>query len=90
MSVDGEFKGIATFVEQNYPNLTKKEFHLFLLMCAGVPNPIIKICMNYVNDVTASKNKKKLMKGKFGLDMSIDEFIQLYLQGQIDVQNNRI
>ena len=84
LSVDGEFQGIATFVEQNYPNLTEKEMHLFLLLCADFPNQIIKLCMNYAHDVTVSKNKKKLMKVKFGLDVKFEDFIQMYLQGELN------
>ena len=80
ISVDGEFHGIASFVEQEYPVLTVKDNHLFLLMCAGVSNQIIKLCMGYTNDVTASKNKKKLIAKKMGLDIKLDEFIERYLQ----------
>ncbi len=84
LSVDGEYQGIATFVEQNYPNLTEKEMHLFLLLCADFPNQIIKLCMNYAHDVTVSKNKKRLMKGQFGLDVKLEDFVQMYLQGELD------
>ena len=80
LSLDGEYEGIVTFVEKNYPNLSDKDLHLFMLACARFPNPIIKICMNLTSDVTVSKKKKKLMKEKIGLDMRIDDFIQLYLQ----------
>ena len=82
LSVDGEFQGIASFVEQNYPRVTKKDFHLFCLLCAKFPNRIIKFCMNYTNDVTVSKSKKKLMKERIGMDMKLEEFIDLYLQGK--------
>ena len=81
--VNGEYRGIATFVKQKYPDLTEKEMHLFLLICAGFPNPIIKLCMGYASDVTVSKNKKRLMKERFRLDMVIEEFIQLFLQGKL-------
>ena len=83
-SVDGEFQGIASFVEHHYPKVTKKDFHLFCLMCAGFPNRIIKLCMNYANDVTVSKNKKKLMKQKLGIDVKLDDFIELYLQDNLN------
>lgn len=83
LSVDGEFQGIASFVEQNYPDLSDKDMQLFLLMCADFPNQIIKICMNYSHNTTASKNKMKLMREKLGLDGKIDDFIQLYLQGKL-------
>ena len=83
LSVDGEFLGIATFVEQNYTDLSVKDMQLFLMMCADFPNQIIKICMNYSHNTTASKNKMKLMREKLGLDGKIDDFIQLYLQGKL-------
>ena len=82
-SVDGEFQGIATFVEKKYPNLSIDDMHLFLLACANVPNLYIKICMNYTSDVTASKNKKRLMINKIKLDVTIDEFVQMYLRGEL-------
>ena len=84
LSVDGEYHGIATFVEQNYPYLSEKEMQLFLLLCADFPNQIIKLCMNYAHDVTVSKNKKKLMKERIGLDVKFEDFLQMYLQGELD------
>ena len=82
-SVDGEFQGIATFVEKKYPNLSINDMHLFLLACANVPNLFIKICMNYTSDVTASKNKRRLMSNKIKLNVTIDEFVQMYLRGDL-------
>ena len=86
LSVDGEFEGIVSFVESNYPNLTEKDMQLFLLLCAGLPNQIIKMCMKYTDDTTVSKRKKKLMTEKFGLDVKLDKFIQMYLDGQLGKQ----
>ena len=83
LSVDGEFEGIVSFVESNYPNLSEKDMQLFLLLCAGFPNQIIKMCMKYTSDVSVSKNKKKLMQEKIGLDVKFDEFIQMYLNSQL-------
>ena len=83
ISVDGEFEGIASFIEREYSDLSENDMHLFLLSCANIPNPIIKICMKYRSDVTVSKNKKRLMKDKIKLDVKIDEFIQMYLRGDI-------
>ncbi|MBR5726894.1 MAG: hypothetical protein IKX56_09215, partial [Muribaculaceae bacterium] len=77
LSVDGEFNGIASFVEKNYPELTIKDQQLFMLMCAGLSNQIIRICMDYSSDVTVSNNKKRLVK-KMGLDMKFDEFVQSF------------
>ena len=85
ISVDGEFHGIASFVEQNYPDMSDKDMQLFMLMCAHFPNQIIKIIMNYTNDVTASRNKKRIMKDNFGLDTTkVDDFIQIYLHEKHD------
>ncbi len=85
VSVDGEFNGIAAFVEQNYPNFSEKEMHLFLLLCTDLPNQIIKLCMGYTSDVTVSKNKKKLIKERIGLDVTFEEFRRLYLNGKLDI-----
>ena len=82
-SVDGEFEGIVSFVERNYPEMTDKDMQLFLLLCADLPNQIIKMCMKYSSDVTVSKRKKKLVKERFGVDVKFDEFIQMYLKGQL-------
>ena len=82
--VEGEYRGIATFVEKNHPDMTEKEMHLFLLLCTDLPNSIIRLCMGYASDVTVSKNKKRLMKEKIGLEVKIEEFIQLYIQGKLD------
>ncbi len=83
VSVEGEYPGIMSFIEQQYPNLTEDDIKLFMLYCAHFPNKIIKICMNYTSDVTASKNKKKLLAEKIGMDVKFDDFIQLYLQGKL-------
>ena len=79
-SVDGEFNGIASYVQDKYPQLTIKDHHLFWLLCAGAPNPIIRLCMNYANDRTVSNNKKRLLNEKMGLEVKLDEFINAYLQ----------
>jgi hypothetical protein len=84
LSVDEEYQGIASYVERSFPNLTKRDQHLFLLMCAGFPNQIIKVCMNYTNDVTASKRKKNLLSAKMGLNIKLDEFIDMYLEGDLN------
>ena len=80
LSIDGEYCGLATFVKNNYSDLSQKDYHLFLLMCAGLSNTIIKLCMGYTNDVTVSKNKKKLLVDRMGLQMNIKDFIDLYIQ----------
>ena len=83
LAIDGEYEGIASFVEKKYPSLSIKELHLFWLLCAKLPNQIIKICMDYTNDVTVSNNKRRLMKEKIGLDLKFEEFIHLYLEGKL-------
>ena len=82
-SVDAEYNGIASFIEQKYPCLTQKELHLLWLSCARMPIQILKICMNYTNDVTVSKNKKRIVKEKIGLDIKLEDFINLYLRGEL-------
>ena len=83
-AVDLEFDGIATFVEKNYPQLTMSELHLFWLSCAKVPSQVIKICMKYSTAVTVSNNKKRLMRDKIGMDIRVDDFINMYLNGELE------
>jgi len=82
MSVDGEYMGIATFVEENFPQLTPGEHHLFWLLCARISPQIIKLCMNYSNAVTVSNYKRKLIRERMGLDMKFEEFIEHYLNSR--------
>jgi hypothetical protein len=83
-SVDGEFNGIATFVEHKYPSLTTKENHLFWLLCANISPQIIKLCMDYSSAITVSNYKRKLIKERIGMDVRFDEFIQMYLDGKLN------
>ena len=82
-SIDGEFNGIVSFVEKKYPKLSEKDLQLFMLICADFPNSIIKLCMSLTSDVTVSKYKKRLFSERIGIDVKIDDFIQLYLQGKL-------
>ena len=84
LSVDGEFQGIASYIENKYPSLSERDRHLFLLMCANLPNQIIKICMDYYSDATVSNNKRRLIQEKLKLNMKFEDFIKLYLQGNLD------
>ena len=84
MSVEGEYPGITSFVEKNYPSLTIRDQQLFLLLCAKVSPQIIKLCMNYSSSVTVSNNKRILIKEQMGLDMKFDQFLQLYLDGNFE------
>ncbi len=88
-AVDLEFDGIATFVEKNYPQLSIREQHLFCLICADVPSQIIKLCMNYTSAVTVSNNKKRLMRNKIGMDIRVDEFITMYLNGELEIDRQK-
>ncbi len=83
LSVDGEYKGIATFVEQRYPDLTSDDLKLFYLSCAGISPQIIKLCMNYTSAVTVSNYKRRLVKEKLGLDIKFEEFIEKYMNGDL-------
>ena len=83
LSVDSEFNGIATFIEKKYPNLTLRDHHLFWLLCANVSPHIIKLCMNYTTVVTVSNNKRRLIQEKMGMDVKFEEFINMYLNGDL-------
>ena len=83
LSLDGEYNGIATFVENNYPNLTTNEKHLFYLLCCHISPKIIKICMNYTNWKSVTNNRTIIIKKKMGLDMSLEEFIEKYMKNEL-------
>ncbi len=82
LSVDGEYKGVATFIEREYPNLTLKEKRLFNLLCANVSPQIIKLCMNYTNVKSVSNRINFIIKKKMGLTMSLEEFLEYYMKNQ--------
>lgn len=82
-SVDGEFNGIASYVEKQYPGLSDQELKLFYMLCAGISPQIIKLCLNYTNAVTVSNYKRKLVKERFGLDMKFEDFIQRYMNNDL-------
>ena len=84
LSVDGEFNGIASFVEKHYPDLTEQEQHLFCLICANISPQIIRLCMNYTNSKTVSNYRKKLVKKMTRQDMSFEEFVDRYLKGLLN------
>ena len=81
LSVNGEFNGIVSYVEEKYPNLSKEDIRLFCLYCAKISPQIIKLCMNYDHTKTASNYKRKLIKVKMGLSIGFDEFIDEYMRG---------
>ena len=74
-SVDGEYKGIASYFEKNN--------RLFCLLCAKISPQIIKLCMNYTNSKSATNNRNILIKKKMRLDMTFDEFIEQYMKNQL-------
>lgn len=84
MSVDGEYKGIASFVEKKYPSLPIKDLHLFWLLCANLSPQVIKICMNYSSAITVSNYKRSFVKDKLGIDAKFDDYINLYLDGKLE------
>lgn len=81
LSVDGEYNGIYSFVESNYPNLSEKDLELFCLLCANLSPQIIKLCMNLSSAKTVTNYRSIIIKKKMGLDMSFDNFVQKYLDG---------
>ena len=83
ISVDGEYNGIVTYVENKYPNLTVDELRLFILICADISPQIIKLCLNYTNAKTVSNYRSKLIKKRMGLDMSFDDFKRKFLDGEL-------
>ena len=83
LSVDAEYKGIATHIENNYPNLTRKEMQLFYLMCAKVPPQIIKLCLDYTNVKSIFNSINIIIKKKIGLDTNLDGFIDKYMKNDL-------
>ena len=84
ISVDNEYNGIGSYVEQNYPELSQKYLRLFYLYCANVSPQIIILCLNMKSASNVSNYKNKLIREKMGLDMSFNDFIRLYQSGQIN------
>jgi uncharacterized protein YoxC len=82
-SVDGEYKGIASYVEKNYPNLSDNDNRLFCLLCAKISPQIIKLCMNYTSWKSVTNNRSIIIKKKMGYDLSLDEFINKYMTGEL-------
>ena len=82
LSVDGEYNGIYTFVENNYPDLSERELKIFCLLCANLSPQIIRLCMNLTSPRTVTNYRSLIIKKKMGLDMSLDTFIQKYMDGE--------
>ncbi len=81
-SVDGELNGIVTFVENRYLNLTERDLQFFCLICARISPQLIRMCMDITNAKSVTNNRVFLMK-KMGLDLSFDEFVTKYMNGDI-------
>ena len=82
-SVNGEYNDIVSYVEKNYPNLTKKELRLFTLLCTGISPQIIKVCLNYSHVNSVTNNRTIIIKQKMGLDLSFEEFLDRYMKNQL-------
>ena len=83
LSVDAEYNGIVSFVEVHYPAMSDMDIKLFTLLCAKISPQIIKLCLNYTSSKTPSTYRNRMIKKKMGLNISFDEFIELYLKGAI-------
>ena len=83
LSVDGEYNGIYTFVKTNFPNLTEKELKIFCLQCANLSPQVIMHCMNLTTPRTVTNYKSLIIKKKMGLNLSFDEFVKKYINGEL-------
>ena len=82
-SVDGEYNGIVSYVEKNYPVLSEKEVRLFTLLCAKISPQIIKICLNYAHVNSVTNNRRIIIKQKMGLNMSFEDFVEKYMKNEL-------
>ena len=82
-SVNGELKGIVTYAERQYPELTEDDIKMFCLLCAKISPQIIRLCMNFDSAKTVTNYRSKLIKKKMGLDMTFDEFVYKYLNNEL-------
>ncbi len=87
-SVDGEYNGIYSFVERNYPNLTERDLKIFCLLCADLSPQLIRVCMNLTSARSITNYRSVIVKKKMGLDMSLDAFIKKYLDGEFSKDND--
>ena len=81
-SVDGEYNGIYSFVERNYPNLSERDLKIFCLLCADLSPQLIRLCMNLTSARSITNYRSVIVKKKMGLDMSLDTFIKKYIDGE--------
>ena len=80
LSVNVEYRGIATFVKDRFPDLCERDYRTFCLLCANLSPQIIKICMNFANVKTASNYRNYIIRQRMGLDMTFDEFVDNYMK----------
>ena len=80
LSVNVEYRGIATYVKENFPDISERDYRTFCLLCANISPQIIKICMNFANVKTASNYRNYIIRQRLGLDMTFDEFINNYMK----------
>lgn len=80
LSVNVEYRGIATFVKDRFPDLCERDYRTFCLLCANHSPQIIKICMNFANVKTASNYRNYIIRQRMGLDMTFDEFVDNYMK----------
>ncbi len=80
LSVNVEYRGIATYVKENFPDISEHDYRTFCLLCANISPQIIKICMNFANVKTASNYRNYIIRQRLGLDMTFDEFINNYMK----------
>ena len=80
LSVNVEYHGIATYVKENFPDLSERDYRTFCLLCANFSPQIVKLCMNFSNAKTASNYRNYIIRQRMGLDMTFDEFIKNYMK----------
>ena len=83
-SVNAEYKGVLSFVEKKYENLTQDELRIFCLLCSGLSPQIIKHCVNFTNANTVTNYRSIIIKRRMGLDMSFEDFLRKYMNGELE------
>ena len=76
LSVDGEYNGIYSFVERNYPNLIERDLKFFCLLCADLSPQLIRLCMNITSARSITNYRNVIVKKKMGLDMPLQDYLE--------------
>ena len=84
LSVNGEYNGIISYVESKYPNLSDREMKMFCLLCARISPQLIKLCLNQSSAKSISNYRNIIVRKKMGLDMSLEEFIEKYMNHELE------